>query len=99
MMSNLLQLITWQRAVSERIINFWCIFWTPYTQVAYRNGMDRPSDELAQLTQAVHDLEALVREELVALQYEVMGTRDALSEELATHIDSLKRQIRMQRRG
>jgi len=61
--------------------------------------MDKPSEELAELTQAVHDLETLVREELIALQYEVMGTRDALSEELTAHIDSLKRQIRMQRRG
>ncbi len=61
--------------------------------------MDKLPEELVQLTQAVHDLEALVREELIALQYEIMGTRDGLSEELAMHVDSLKRQIRLQHRG
>ncbi len=61
--------------------------------------MDDVTDELARLTQAITDLESLMREELLALQYEVMGTRDALSEELTVHVDSLKRQIRLQHRG
>ena len=61
--------------------------------------MERSPTDIEQLIQAVNDLEATLREELIALQYEVIGSREALSEELAAHVDSIKRLIRLNRRG
>ena len=56
-------------------------------------------DDIEQLTQAIADLEAFIREELIALQYEILGARDALSEELAAHTEEIKRQMRLTRRN
>lgn len=56
---------------------------------------DQIFEELAIINKKISDLESLVHEELVAIQFEVLGARDALSEELLVYSDSIKRQIRL----
>ena len=55
--------------------------------------MKQRSSELEQLSQSIADLEALVREGLIALQYEITGARDELSEELTTRCEEINQRL------
>ena len=55
--------------------------------------MKQRSSDLEQLTQSIADLEALVREGLIALQYEIIGARDEISEELTSRCEEIKQRL------
>ncbi len=55
--------------------------------------MKQRSSDLELLSQSIADLEAIVREELIALQYEIIGVRDGLSDELAERCDEINQRL------
>lgn len=53
--------------------------------------MSKKNTDLEHIAQAIADLETLLREELIALHYEIIGTRDSLSEELSSQLNDIKK--------
>ena len=55
--------------------------------------MSKKNTNFEHIAQAIADLETLLREELIALHYEIIGTRDSLSEELGARCDEIKHRL------
>lgn len=55
--------------------------------------MSKKNIDLYQIALSIADLETLLREELIALHYEIIGTRDSLSEELGARCDEIKQRL------
>ncbi len=55
--------------------------------------MSKKNIDLDQLALSIADLESLLREELIALHYEIIGTRDSLSEELSARCDEINHRL------
>jgi len=55
--------------------------------------MKQQSSNLDQVSQAIADLESMMREELICLQHEIIGARDGLSDELAVKCEEINQRL------